>query len=455
MYQFWNRFLSIAFFVLLTVVANAQTTSDSNTPKDNSPFSRIGLGDFSGQNFIHLRTIGGLGNTFHDKYMSNPVNPASYAYLKAATLEGGFFGQYGKLQDKFETHKIWSGNINYLSLSFPMKNPLNTLIDKVQPKYDWGMGISLTPYTTVGYNIFQDSEYAGDDDITNITDVFSGRGGTYKLNWGNGVKYKDFSVGINLGRIFGKIINEKTLTISDTSGVDVFRNNLLDEISLKGFTWNIGLMYEYKFKSMIDGEMKNNGKSITFGATANSKHNIKTNSTHFYKRSSSRYAGVIDTIKYETDVIGSATLPSEFGIGITYMEKNKWRIGIDYTSSLWSQYTNTAKPETLSNGFTIGFGGEYIPNAQSYNNYWKKVKYRFGTFYQKDPRSVNESLTTKAVTFGVGLPVIMKRQKTSFINLGFEIGQFGIPDELNKTYYMLSFGYAFNDNTWFYKRKFN
>lgn len=455
MYQFWNRFLSIAFFVLLTVVAMAQTTSDSNTPKDNSPFSRIGLGDFSGQNFVHLRTMGGLGNTYHDQYMSNSVNPASYAYLKATTLEGGIFGQYGLLDDKTTQHKIWSGNINYFALSFPMKNPLNTLIDKVQPKYDWGMGFSLTPYTTVGYNVSQNSDFKDDENIVSMQDIFNGRGGTYKLTWSNGVKYKNFAFGVNLGRVFGKIINERNLTLQDTSKVNFYRNNILDEFSVSGFIWNVGLMYDYEFKSMQDGELRSNGKMITFGATANSKHNIKTNSTHFYKRISTKYANTVDTIRYETDVIGSATLPTEFGIGISYVETNKLRIGLDYTFSKWSDYTNTAKPESLSDGYTIGIGGEYVPNFQSYNSYWQRIKYRFGGFYQKDPRTINESLTTQALTFGVGLPVIMKRQKTSFINLGIEVGQFGLPGELNKTYIMASFGYAFNDNTWFYKRKFN
>lgn len=454
MYQFWNRILSIAFFVLLTFVGIAQT-SDFNTPKDNSPFSRIGLGDFSGQNFVHLRTMGGLGNTYHDQYMSNNVNPASYAYLQATTLEGGIFGQYGTLKDKSTEHKIWSGNINYFSLSFPMKNPLNTLIDKIQPKYNWGMGISLVPFTTVGYNISVNSDFTGDDDIISTKDIFNGRGGTYKLNWSNGVKYKDLSVGVNIGRVFGKIINERNFSLQDTTGMNLYRNNILDEFSIGGFIWNLGVMYDYQFKSLQDGKLLPNGKMITIGVTANSKHNIKTNSTHFYKRISTKYASSVDTIRYEADVIGSATLPSEFGIGVSYVEQDKLRIGIDYTFSKWSDYENTAKPESLSDGFTIGFGGEYIPNAQSYNAYWQKVKYRFGAFYQKDPRTINESLTTKAITFGVGLPVIMKRQKTSFVNLGFEIGQFGLPGDLNKTYIMASFGYAFNDNSWFYKRKFN
>lgn len=58
------------------------------------------------------------------------------------------------------------------------------------------------------------------------------------------------------------------------------------------------------------------------------------------------------------------------------------------------------------------------------------------------------------VSIGVGLPVVM-RQDVSFVNVGFEIGRRGSTDVLQGTYGRVTLGFTMNDNTWFYKRKFN
>lgn len=97
-----------------------------------------------------------------------------------------------------------------------------------------------------------------------------------------------------------------------------------------------------------------------------------------------------------------------------------------------------------------------MPDVRSYNKYLKKVRYRFGAFYSKDPRSVDgNNLLTYGATVGFGLPVILPQGKKSFVNLAFEMGQTGLSEALQNTYFKINLGFTLNDNTWFFKRKFN
>ena len=41
------------------------------------------------------------------------------------------------------------------------------------------------------------------------------------------------------------------------------------------------------------------------------------------------------------------------------------------------------------------------------------------------------------------------------MNLSFELGQMGVADVLQERYVKLTVGFTLNDNSWFFKRKFN
>jgi hypothetical protein len=59
------------------------------------------------------------------------------------------------------------------------------------------------------------------------------------------------------------------------------------------------------------------------------------------------------------------------------------------------------------------------------------------------------------VTLGIGLPIIRPRQTTSYVNMALELGRFGAQGSIQSTYVQFSFGISLNDNSWFFKRKFN
>jgi hypothetical protein len=84
------------------------------------------------------------------------------------------------------------------------------------------------------------------------------------------------------------------------------------------------------------------------------------------------------------------------------------------------------------------------------------MRYRVGAFYGTDPRSFNGTqIENYGISLGVGLPIIMPRQAMSFLHIALEAGQMNAGDQLRENYMQATLGFTLNDNTWFFKRKFN
>ena len=231
MSKFWRSIIFFFIGLVISVSAFAQ-------PKVNSPYSRFGLGDILDQRFAVLQTTG-FTNAYHDFYHLNLHNPASLGHLTATSFEVGLYLQQSNWQTSVDENTSWSGNLSYLALGFPMNNPINQVLDREIKQFNWGMAFNLQPYTIVGYDV----ETEGD--ITNIgstTTRFRGTGGTYRLQWANGFKYKQFSAGLNLGYIFGSIENNRTVIFNDLESS--YENRLTDDFNVSGFVWNVGAMYD-------------------------------------------------------------------------------------------------------------------------------------------------------------------------------------------------------------------
>ena len=457
MSNIWSKIFLIFVLSITTIVATAQR-DNPDTPKDNSPYSRLGLGDLVNQNFAGASGYGGLSATFYNPYRLNIINPAANAFLKATAFEVGVFGEYSNLQSDTEKLNGWNGNLGYLSLGFPLRNVLNEVLDRKNPDWGFAMNFSLVPYSTVGYNIEATSITESQDTTLNL---FQGRGGNYRIVWGNSIRYKDFSFGLNLGYLFGKTTNDRIIAIVDDNGVDkldAYRSQLIDETSLGGLTASVGLMYRHRFMKVEDGESKPSGKNIIVGFYGNTSNEIGTNTSqkYFRYRNAAVFSSIpVDTIRNVSGVEGKVTLPAEFGFGVMYEQENKFRFGFDFNSARWSQYTNDAKPENLMDSWRISLGTEYIPDYLSYNNAWKRMRYRAGFFFQKDPRAVNEQLSSLGLTLGLGIPVVLERGQVSFVDLAIELGRFGSESSIQDTYARIIAGFTLNDNTWFFKRKFD
>ncbi|HRG42251.1 MAG TPA: hypothetical protein PLC27_12655, partial [Saprospiraceae bacterium] len=228
-----NKIVLFVFGWMLLV-----TTTVSAQQNDNNPYSRLGIGDINDNNFNHLRQMGGLGASFVDGYHINVVNPASYSFLNATAFDFGVFGKKTWLKDKENSNSFWTGNLDYISLAFPLRNPINDLYDGVKKDYKLAMSLTLMPHSVVNYDIAVNDSTSS---VSPYTHNYKGSGGSYKLMWGNSIKYKNLSFGVNLGYLYGNLKYENNVYFNDD---DFVYNNLYsNQYNIKGFLWNAGLMY--------------------------------------------------------------------------------------------------------------------------------------------------------------------------------------------------------------------
>lgn len=430
-------------------------------PKDNSPYSRIGLGE-SLKHTLSATGFGGLTAAYADPLHINLHNPASYAWLNATAFEAGMSAEYSSLSYNNQTAKIWTGNLTHLALAFPLHNSLNDVLSRKNRKVFWGMNLALLPNTMIGYDI--ETEEASTE-AASITNIFKGTGGTSRLVWGTGLRYKNFSAGVNLGYLFGQLESERRAVFSNyfdenNNGTQdpgeslvYYQDKFLDNISIRGFLWNVGAQYRFDFDKKQEEDKFYNGRSLIIGVYGNSTSRFNTTSNVLRIGENTNYSPIqSDTMLNLSDVEQKGKLPAEWTIGVMYQKTAKLRIGAEYNFAGWSKYENEAKPETLYDSHRIAAGIEYIPNASSYNNYLKRVRYRAGFYHRTDPRL--DDLSQYALTLGLGLPVILPRQQTSFVNFAVEIGQFNTTNAIKETFVKMSLGFTLNESTWFFKRKF-
>lgn len=451
MFENRKRVVFLAVLCALAFASLSAQTADTE-PRSNSPYSRFGLGDIVNPLFAAQSGMGGLSAAYNDPFHLNMANPAALGHLMATDLETGFFAKYSSISDGDTSANLWSGNLNYFALGMPIINPINRALEKKSDKIGLGMGFVLQPYSTVGYNLITTQEFP---EIGEAVTNFKGSGGAYRLMWGNGFRYGRFSAGVNIGYLFGKMSYDRTVEFSDVAN-QAYLTRYLDEQSVSGFLWNAGAQLYVPLEKKPKGAARSaKEKSLIFGVYGNSSTNLNTNNSSFHTRYNVTYDDR-DTILLETDSIRKGALPGELVLGVTYNQSNKLKLGIEYALTSWSAYVNPLQGQTLSNTRRISAGIEYVPNISSYNNYWQRVRYRGGVFHRTDPRSVNgKQLTEYGISMGLGFPVILPRQQTSFINLTLEGGRFGAGSPLRETYARMTLGFSLNDNSWFFKRKFN
>ncbi|MEL7121545.1 MAG: hypothetical protein AAFO07_19010 [Bacteroidota bacterium] len=448
----WSK-ISFGFLVFLFVGSYCWGQNLSLSPTDNSPFSRLGIGNFFDQQSAAQLGMGGLSTAIIDPFHLNFENPAALAYLQATSFEVAFSAKYSSYSEENQTEDFWTGNLNYLALGFPLINPINRILDRDQRPLSLGMSISLRPYTVVGYDILNEIEFS---DIGTTLNSFKGSGGTYRLMWGNALRYKNLSVGFQFGSIFGKVINSRRIEFSD---LDLsYSTEQQDDVVFGGWLWDFGALYTLPLNKVEDPTVRNRpgeAKQLVIGVQANNSNTINTTLSSYFRREST-LIGIADTLSAFDELRGKATLPSSVSLGVTYETFNRLKVGLEYTLGMWSEYENEALPEVLNDSYEVRVGLEYIPDITSFNRYFKKVRYRFGAFYGNDPRSINgQQLENYGITLGIGMPMIKPRETTSYFNISLELGQFGISDILRETYGRLTFGFALNDNSWFFKRKFD
>src|SRR5688572_12265141 len=218
--------------ILLVFIAAFATAQ----PKDNTPFSQFGIGDFFETDLPTSHAMGGLGSVYHDFFEANLDNPASLGFLQYTSLQIGLFAKRSSLK-RFDTKQnVWSGNMDHVSLNIPIINPLNETLERRETDLLWGTSVSIRPYSQVGYFNRINDEI---DSIGGVQRTFTGSGGLYQFTWGNGVKYKNLSIGLNLVYMYGKQSFDEETVFLDLE--NAYRDIFQSSTAYKGFNYRLGM----------------------------------------------------------------------------------------------------------------------------------------------------------------------------------------------------------------------
>lgn len=418
---------------------------------DNSPFSRLGLGDLYNGNLNGVALSGNLGSSFISPFQLNIANPGTYGFLDYTVLDVGLYTKYAQLKDKYNKSSIWSGNLRYVSLGFPLRNIKNEIYDRVNKKDKWGMNFSFRPYSIVNYNVKSNVKV---DNIGTLTRLFQGRGGSYIAQMGTGYRYENFGIGANVGYLFGKIINEQIIDLSDEE-IDVV-DRITNNYNISGFVWNAGAIYRKQLNEQETKEVKTASPTyLQIGLRGSSGSPFKTNGQYTHLAANTQ-TGYIDTMSYETASKNKGYLAPHLAFGVSYVKGKKWSVGAEFENAFWTLYKNGARPnQTLQNSYKLSVGGRFTPDSRGFGSFLERTEYLFGAFYQTDSRLIdNKSLTNLGVTLGMRMPFFYQKSFSS-IALGFELGNRSIEKLINENYIECKIGINFNDDQWFLKSRYN
>jgi hypothetical protein len=412
--------------------------SNSLLAQINSPYSRYGLGDaVSGQNVAN-RGMGNISAAFSDVQSINFNNPASYARLKVVTFDVGVEYENRRLRESNTSQDFRSSYItpSYLQVGIPIS----------KKKIFWGMNLGLRPLTRINYNLFERTRIPG---IDSVEYKYVGNGGSYQTYLGTGVGGKYWSVGVNAGYMFGNKQYNTLISFSNDT-ISYQKANYADTTRFGDIFLQMGaqVIIPLNKKSVLKlgayGQLENNLNAkrdlsrITFDYDANS--------------------GIImiDSVYRENDEKGTVVTPAVLGVGIIYEQEDKFLVGVDYTSTKWSQYSYYNQPDAVQDTWRLHVGAQYTPDITG-KKYWSRVTYRLGGWTGPDYITINNNLNQWAVSAGLGLPIrrnVYTNQYT-VLNTSMEWGARGSKqNSLRENFFRLSVGFCLSD-IWFLKTKYD
>jgi hypothetical protein len=406
---------------------------------ENSPYSRYGLGDLLPKQNILNRGMGGVSAAYSDFHTVNFVNPASYSKLKYTTFDVGLEIDSRTLKALDPPRKFSSASpiISYIQMGIPLAM-----------KRDWGFTFGLRPITRINYKVERNERISG---IDSLNTLFEGDGGTYEVHAGTGFGIKNFSLGVNVGYLFGsKNFSTRKSFIPDSSNVFYYQTNHETQSNYNGLLLNGGIQYVGKL---------NAATLLRLGAYGNMKKTL--NGSKNIIRETFQYntaTGAIDSVDRvvnDQEIDGSVQYPSTVGGGFMFDKLGKWMFGADLEVSNWDDYRYFGEKDQVQNSWKLHVGGQIMPKPGK--NYFSYVAYRMGFVYGKDYIKVDKDLPVWGASAGISLPMrkAAYTNQYSMINLGLEFGQRGNKENLvREGFFRFSIGLSLSD-LWFVKRKYD
>ncbi|MBF9223516.1 porin family protein [Hymenobacter ruricola] len=412
----------------------------------NSPYSRIGLGEFNANTGgVRQMGMGGVGLAAPNAVNVNELNPALLYYTNRTTFEAGFNGQYKTVKNAAASSRSGSGTLGYLALSVPLSSK-------------WGAAVGLKPLSAVDYesNILQDVVNTPANQPAQSLKQYRGEGGLSEAYLGQGVRItKALTVGLTASYVFG-VIDETTATTVVTADNSANSVKVVERQHTRysDFAFRAGAHYRQKVAKELT---LNLGGVYSFGHTLNGQQA----NTQERENTDGTLSSAPITI---SDGRGSAYVPTLAQVGISLDNEKNWSVNLDVAQQQWSKFRNfNSTGPALSNTLRFGLGGEIAPDPGSVDHYFQRVAYRAGISIGQMPYQIGgKTLYDRAVSWGFGFPLpTASTLESTTISLAFTYGVRGNTEVLNSTlgtsnvqesYIRGQLGITLN-NRWFIKRR--
>jgi len=412
-----NRYFLLLWCMPLMVIGQTNTITAS-------PYSLYGIGVNTKSSIGRNSALGGGGYAFQTMDQINNHNPASFAAIPDNNFlyDFGLTAELSSISSRGNEEKRLAGNISNLAIAGTTGTRS-------------GFGLTLEPYSDVGYALIGvESNIEGSYD-TFISNIFGSGGLTdLKLNYGYILKDR-LRVGVGLSYIFG--------TIKETQRIQSQYNSLEveDKNKYSGFRMDVGL------QGTISDHLK-------FGFTAR----LPTGLTVTHDRRISKMVSLIPKPQVVENTTGehlpNFDLPLELGGGIVYMPSSSWAINLDYSRNFWNETDQYDNIGTFIDQETFGVGMEYAMDNQSIN-YWERIKFRIGGRYDSGYLEVYDHVIDGyTVSGGIGIPLF--RSSKSSINISYGRSEYGASQGIlvEETFNTFNINISLVD-IWFLKRKVN
>lgn len=433
----------ISFLLLLSANAFAQSGT-------LSPYSMYGLGSLIDQSNGASRGMNGVGIAFRESNQINYLNPASYSSIDSLTF---IFDIGMSLQRTMFKEGNTSQNANVADFEY--------FIAGFRALKHLGVGFGIVPYTDMGFGFEYKKEVDGYAQYpydplytkTYQTTSYSSDGGLHEAFVGLGWEpVKNLSIGFNASFLWGQIWRQLNVSYSDG-----YINNTYKIYNQKVHT------YKLAFAAQYTHQMGKN-KDLTIGVTVTPGHQLGGDAD-------------LDYISYNVQSTREDTIhckakdgystPTEIAVGFAYRNKNKWRVGLDYSFQNWSSLpvNNYVKPNGsvvgntgyYNNRHKFNIGGEWCKNPAG-RRFGDKIRYRAGFSYTTPYLKLNTTDGIKdgpreiSASVGVGLPIINNYNNRSILNVGLQwVNESG--SVIRENTLRLNIGLTFNER-WFAKWKF-
>ena len=409
------QILGILFFWIS--ISNAQTNSLTG-----SPYSLFGLGVQTNSNIGRNSALGKGGIALESNNLLNTLNPASFTSIpdKSFLLDIGFLGELNKVSTNDKDENRFSSNFSNLAMGFSLNEKS-------------GMGLSMVPFTDVGYaliGIETNIEGSQDEFISNII----GSGGLNDLSLHYGYKlFDNLNVGIKSSFLFGAIDQTENILFDDTF------LNITEESFYNGFRFGFGLQYDVNERYGI-------GFTTDFPTSLRGSQDRR-----IFKSLDFIPTDVEDEDDLEID---SFDLPLALGFGARATFFNSLIVNIDYKGNLWGFTNQSDDIGDYVDQSIISIGAQYRAKEIGLK-YWENIEFRAGLNYDSGYLKVNDqTIDNYSVTAGIGFPLSIRGG--SMLNISYATGQRGTVSGIlvSERFNTINVNISLKD-IWFRKLKFN